>query len=86
MCAIRWLSGGSPDKGYPQKRESGQNTGQEMEYWDTCPLPQTLKEMRGSQIPSLGPSFPLCKRSVLAWVSAFLRRTSGPGFWWWAGA
>lgn len=61
MYAIKWLSGGSPDKRCPQKREEyGQKTGQEIEYWDTCPLSAT--DAQGDERksdPLSGPQFSL---------------------------
>lgn len=62
MCAIRWLSGGSPDTECPQKRESGQKTEQEIEYWNTCPLSATdTQGEREARSPLWGPVFPCVK-------------------------
>lgn len=83
------LSGGSSDCHFqcPQKRGSGQRTGQEEEYWDTCPLSATdTQGDKGKSGPLSGSQFPLCQRSVLAWVPDFLALRSGPGIWWWVAA
>lgn len=46
---------------------SGQRTEQEIDYWDTCALSATdTHVMRGTQTPSLGLTFALCKKGTLA--------------------